>query len=59
VTAAHDLEAEKNEFLSLVTFDLRQPLTTVLGLGATLESHAEELDGERIRRMGGSIRRHA
>lgn len=59
VTAAHDLEAEKNEFLALVTFDLRQPLTTVLGLGATLESHAEELDGDRIKRMGGSIRRHA
>jgi PAS domain S-box-containing protein len=59
VTAAHDLEAEKNEFLALVTFDLRQPLTTVLGLGATLETHADELDGERIKRMGGSIRRHA
>jgi signal transduction histidine kinase len=59
VTTAHDLEAEKNEFLTLVTFDLRQPLTTVLGLGATLESHAEELDAERIKRMGGSIRRHA
>lgn len=59
VTAAHDLEAEKNEFLSLVTFDLRQPLTTVLGLGATLETHATELDAERIKRMGGSIRRHA
>jgi PAS domain S-box-containing protein len=59
VTAAHDLEAEKNEFLALVTFDLRQPLTTVLGLGATLETHADELDAPRIRRMGGSIRRHA
>ena len=59
VTAAHDLEAEKNEFLALVTFDLRQPLTTVLGLGATLETHAEELDQIRIKRMGGSIRRHA
>jgi signal transduction histidine kinase len=59
VTTAHDLEAEKNEFLALVTFDLRQPLTTVLGLGATLESHADELDVERMKRMGGSIRRHA
>jgi PAS domain S-box-containing protein len=59
VTSAHDLEAEKNEFLALVTFDLRQPLTTVLGLGATLESHADELDAERMKRMGGSIRRHA
>jgi PAS domain S-box-containing protein len=59
VTTAHDLEAEKNEFLALVTHDLRNPLTTILGLGATLESHAEELEGERIRRMGGSIRRQA
>jgi PAS domain S-box-containing protein len=59
VTTAHDLEAEKNEFLALVTHDLRNPLTTILGLGATLESHSDELDTERIRRMGGSIRRQA
>ncbi|MDQ1439468.1 MAG: two-component system, OmpR family, phosphate regulon sensor histidine kinase PhoR [Acidimicrobiaceae bacterium] len=59
VTTAHDLEAEKNEFLALVTHDLRNPLTTILGLGATLESHAEELEAARIRRMGGSIRRQA
>ena len=59
ITAAHDLEADKNEFLALVTFDLRNPLTTILGLGATLESHSEELNAERIRRMGGNIRRHA
>jgi PAS domain S-box-containing protein len=59
VTTAHDLEAEKNEFLALVTHDLRNPLTTILGLGATLESHAEELEQERIARMGGSIRRQA
>ena len=59
VTTAHDLEAEKNEFLALVTHDLRNPLTTILGLGATLESHADELGNERIGRMGGSIRRQA
>jgi PAS domain S-box-containing protein len=59
VTTAHDLEAEKNEFLALVTHDLRNPLTTILGLGATLESHATELEVDRIRRMGGSIRRQA
>ncbi|MBV9664116.1 MAG: PAS domain S-box protein [Actinobacteria bacterium] len=58
VTATHDLEADKNEFLALVTYDLRNPLTTILGLGATLESHPG-LPDERIRRMGGSIRRHA
>jgi PAS domain S-box-containing protein len=59
VTAALDLEAEKNEFLTLVTYDLRNPLTTILGLGATLESHPDELPADRIRRMGGAIRRHA
>ena len=59
VTAALDLEAEKNEFMTLVTYDLRNPLTTILGLGATLESHPDELSVDRIQRMGGSIRRHA
>src|SRR3954466_8362210 len=59
VTTAHDLEADKNEFLALITYDLRNPLTTVLGLGATLETHAQELDGDRIARMGGAIRRQA
>jgi PAS domain S-box-containing protein len=56
VTTAHDLEADKNEFLALVTNDLRTPLTMILGLGATLESHSDELTPERIRRMGASIR---
>jgi PAS domain S-box-containing protein len=59
VTAALDLEEEKNEFLTLVTYDLRNPLTTILGLGATLESHPDELSTDHIQRMGGSIRRHA
>ena len=59
VTAAIDLEAEKNDFLAMVTYDLRNPLTTILGLGATLEAHGEELTSDRIVRMGGSIRRHA
>jgi PAS domain S-box-containing protein len=59
VTATLDLEAEKNEFMTLVTYDLRNPLTTILGLGATLESHPDELSTDHIQRMGGSIRRHA
>jgi len=59
VTTRHDLEADKNEFLALVTNDLRTPLTMILGLGSTLESHSEELPGERIRRMGSSIRGQA
>ena len=59
VTAARDLEADKNEFLALMTYDLRQPLTTILGLGATLEAHGAELPPERVRRMGDAIRRQA
>ncbi|MDQ3757983.1 MAG: ATP-binding protein [Actinomycetota bacterium] len=59
ITTAHDLESDKNEFLRLVTNDLRTPLTMILGLGATLESHSDELPPERIRRMGGSIRGQA
>jgi signal transduction histidine kinase len=59
VTTARDLEADKNEFLALMTYDLRQPLTTVLGLGATLEAHAQELAPDRISRMGAAVRLQA
>jgi PAS domain S-box-containing protein len=58
-TTAHDLEAEKNEFLALVTHDLRTPLSTILGLGSTLEAHGRELGPDHIQRTGESIRRHA
>jgi PAS domain S-box-containing protein len=58
-TAERDLEADKNEFLSLITYDLRNPLTVILGLGATLESHAGEMPPDQIGRMGQSIRRQA
>ena len=59
VTTARDLEHDKNEFLSLVTSEVRQPLTTMLGLGATLEAHGSELPPERLRWMGMAIRRQA
>jgi PAS domain S-box-containing protein len=59
VTAARDLEADKNEFLALMTYDLRQPLTTILGLGATLEAHVADLPEDRIQRMGSAVRRQA
>jgi two-component system sensor histidine kinase MtrB len=58
-TAARDLEADKNEFLAMVTHDLRNPSTTILGLGATLQSHAGELARDQIGRIGESIRRQA
>lgn len=59
VSAESEIEDQKNEFLSLITHDLRQPLTAVLGLGATLEGYAGELPAERLERMGTSIRLQA
>lgn len=59
LTVATELERQKNEFLALVTLELRQPLTTILGLGSTLEAHGHELPALRLHRIGASIRRQA
>ncbi|MCU1376082.1 MAG: histidine kinase [Actinomycetia bacterium] len=59
LTPAFELEAQKNEFLALITQDLRQPLTTILGLGVTLEGYGDELPPERVRRTGQSIRKQS
>ena len=59
VSAETEIEGQKNEFLSLITHDLRQPLTAVLGLGVTLEGYAAELPADRLTRMGTSIREQA
>ena len=59
VTAVREAERARHEFLAMVTNDLRSPITTILGLGVTLEAYAEELSAERIRRTGASIRRQA
>ncbi|HEY2428459.1 MAG TPA: PAS domain-containing sensor histidine kinase, partial [Acidimicrobiales bacterium] len=59
LTAALDLEADKNEFLALVTRDLRAPLTTLLAQGANLEANAGELPSDQVSRMGGAIRNQA
>jgi len=58
-SAATEIESQKNEFLELITKDLRQPLTTVLGLGVTLEGYAAELPVDRLERIGTSIRQQA
>ena len=58
LTAAAEMEAKRNEFLTLITGDLRQPLATIAGLGVALEGYADELPAERIRRVGRSIRLH-
>ncbi len=59
VTAVREAERARHEFLAMVTQDLRSPITTILGLGVTLEAYAEELSTERIKRTGASIRRQA
>jgi PAS domain S-box-containing protein len=59
VTAVREAQRARNEFLAMVTQDLRSPITTILGLGVTLEAYADELSIERIRRTGASIRRQA
>ena len=55
VTPERALERQKNDFLALVTDELRQPLATVLGLGVTLASEADELSRDQIANMGRTI----
>jgi len=59
LTAALHAEQLRNDFLGLLGHELRQPLTTVLGLGATLEEHGDELGGARVQSVGERIRRQA
>lgn len=55
VTPERELERQKNDFLALVTDELRQPLATVLGLGVTLSAEADELPRDQIAHMGRTI----
>lgn len=55
VTPERALERQKNDFLALVTDELRQPLATILGLGVTLASEAEELTRRQVADMGRTI----
>jgi len=55
-TVEEELEADRAEFAALLRNDLRAPLATIVGLGATLESHAEEMSPVHAAAVGRSIR---
>jgi signal transduction histidine kinase len=59
VTADRDLTRQKDDFLTLMTQEIRTPLTTILGLGVTLDTYAAEMSAPRVRRMGRTIHRQA
>lgn len=59
VTAERELERARNEFLALVTHDLRSPLSSMLGHGVTLQTQADNLSVARLRSIGRSVHRQA
>jgi PAS domain S-box-containing protein len=59
VTAAMRFEELRNDFLALLGHELRQPLTTILGLGAMLESHSEEFGAAQVQSIGERIHQQA
>lgn len=59
LTAAVRFEELRNDMLALLGHELRQPLTTVLGLGATLEAHGNEFSSLTVQQVGEKIRQQA
>jgi PAS domain S-box-containing protein len=59
LTSMLRFEQLRNEFFAFLGHELRQPLTTVLGLGATLEAYGDELDTMRVQAVGEKIRQQA
>ncbi|HVM40328.1 MAG TPA: ATP-binding protein [Acidimicrobiia bacterium] len=59
VTAVRELERAKNDFIALITNDLRSPLASILGHGVTLQAYGEDLSVARLRSIGRSIHRQA
>ena len=59
LTAALRYEELRNDLLGLIGHELQKPLTQILGLGATLEAHADELDIARVTAIGDKIHQHA
>ena len=59
VTAVHQFEHQRSKFLELITYEFRQPLTTILGLGVTLASYANDLTPDRVAHVGQTVRQQA
>ena len=59
LTAPLRYEELRNDLLALIGHELRQPLSQILGLGATLEAHGDELDAARVAAIGDRIHQHA
>lgn len=59
VTAERELERAKNDFLTLITNDLRSPLTSIVRDGITLQTNADQLNVPRLQTIGRSIHRQA
>jgi PAS domain S-box-containing protein len=59
LTAALRFEELRNDLLALLGHELRQPLTTILGLGATLEAHGEEFEATSVEAIGEKIRQQS
>lgn len=59
VTAERELEKAKNDFLALITNDLRSPLMSIMRDGLTLQTGADQLNMARLRTIGRSIHRQA
>jgi len=59
ITAERELEKAKNDFLALITNDLRSPLMSIMRDGLTLQTGADQLNMARLRTIGRSIHRQA
>jgi PAS domain S-box-containing protein len=59
MTAALRFEELRNDLLALLGHELRQPLTTIIGLSATLEAHGEEFESTSVEELGEKIRQQA
>jgi K+-sensing histidine kinase KdpD len=59
VTAALRFEELRNDLLALLEHELRPPLTTIIGMSATLEAHAEDFVATSVEAIGEKIRQQA